>query len=469
MKKALYPFLLATFPILSLYAHNISEVAPFDLFLPLLATLTVTLVLLLILRLATRSYAKAALITTFFLLLFFSYGYVRNSIYLGHPFALPSIWIVLFLLGTFFVFRTCRTFNFLTKLLNITAIALIVISVASIGVGALGKPSYTPTTETSSNLTAVKAPESPRDIYYIILDTYARQDSLAEVYGYDNSRFANYLASKGFYVASESNSNYPSTHLALASSLNMRYLEEEEKVDSILFEMIGNNEVSRLLEGAGYRYIFISGGWNPKAVSGYTDEYLVYRSNSLFKKTAFIESLITTTALTAVRRLTGDFFAPYNRAERLHAFEAASTIPDIEEPTFTYIHIMSPHPPFIFDREGNSPKRNVFEEVGSIWQAKNVERYVDQLIFINKKAESLIDAILKKSDTPPIIILQGDHGMWWIEDARFKILNAYYLPGHNPPLYESISPVNTFRMVFNLYFGTDYDLLEDRSYEKVGK
>jgi hypothetical protein len=31
-------------------------------------------------------------------------------------------------------------------------------------------------------------------------------------------------------------------------------------------------------------------------------------------------------------------------------------------------------------------------------------------------------------------------------------------------LYESITPVNTFRLVFNLYFGGSYDLLGDKNY-----
>ena len=46
---------------------------------------------------------------------------------------------------------------------------------------------------------------------------------------------------------------------------------------------------------------------------------------------------------------------------------------------------------------------------------------------------------------------------------RHAILNAYYLPGDgSKKLYPSISPVNTFRVVFSHYFGADLDLLPDR-------
>ena len=51
-----------------------------------------------------------------------------------------------------------------------------------------------------------------------------------------------------------------------------------------------------------------------------------------------------------------------------------------------------------------------------------------------------------------------------VED-RMKILNAYYLPeGGGEEIYSEISPVNTFRVVLNMYFGGNLPLLEDRSY-----
>ena len=70
-----------------------------------------------------------------------------------------------------------------------------------------------------------------------------------------------------------------------------------------------------------------------------------------------------------------------------------------------------------------------------------------------------------KPTNSPIIIIQGDHGLFSSNlDWRFGILNAYYLPGHNDLLYPKITPVNTFRLIFNSYFGTDYQLLPDISY-----
>ena len=91
--------------------------------------------------------------------------------------------------------------------------------------------------------------------------------------------------------------------------------------------------------------------------------------------------------------------------------------------------------------------------------------YQNQLTFLNEKILQAMDTLISESDTPPIIVLQGDHGPWLQpKNKRMWILNAYYLPGQADKLYPTISPVNTFRLIFDEYFGGTYDMLEDVSY-----
>ena len=78
----------------------------------------------------------------------------------------------------------------------------------------------------------------------------------------------------------------------------------------------------------------------------------------------------------------------------------------------------------------------------------------------------ILTKILKSSSTPPIIIIQGDHGHL---GDRYSILNAYYLPGKgSQKVYPTISPVNTFRIIFDIYFGGSYGSLPDKSFTGEG-
>ena len=92
--------------------------------------------------------------------------------------------------------------------------------------------------------------------------------------------------------------------------------------------------------------------------------------------------------------------------------------------------------------------------------------YRDQLIYVNKRVLPVLQQIIEGSETPPVIVLQADHGgvRTNLQD-RMRILNAYYLPqGGEAELYPGISPVNSFRLILNHYFGTSYPLLEDTAY-----
>jgi hypothetical protein len=116
----------------------------------------------------------------------------------------------------------------------------------------------------------------------------------------------------------------------------------------------------------------------------------------------------------------------------------------------------------------------VFDSEGNFRYQEDPENpapyYRDAVTYINKRTLALIDELISKSAVPPVIILQGDHGAHVITSGTDKnaILEAYYFPGRSDiPLYETITPVNTFRVVLKYYFGRDIDLLQDRIYAKV--
>ena len=145
---------------------------------------------------------------------------------------------------------------------------------------------------------------------------------------------------------------------------------------------------------------------------------------------------------------------------------------------------MAPHFPFVFGEKGQPfrPSRRskfgMWERMDDKLRQEYVQNYRDQLAFITKKTMETIENILSSSTEPPIIILQSDHGPKSMIDEktfeentnsslteRMSILNAIYLPRvAREEIYDSITPVNTFRLVFNSVFGTSYELMQDKNY-----
>jgi len=106
----------------------------------------------------------------------------------------------------------------------------------------------------AENLISATNIESFPDVYYIILDGYAGSKSLQMLLNYDNSEFIDFLTNKGFYVPSESFSNYKWTRHSIPSTLNMKYinsLAEEKGIDSMniqkLVEISRDNTVVKIL------------------------------------------------------------------------------------------------------------------------------------------------------------------------------------------------------------------------------
>jgi hypothetical protein len=317
----------------------------------------------------------------------------------------------------------------------------------------------------------------PPDIYYIIVDAYAREDILEEVFEFDNSEFISYLGERGFYVADKSRANYPQTALSLASTLNFVYLDElVEQVGTQtdnrgpLSAMISDNRVFEFLRANGYRILTFASGYAPTNLTN-ADEYLAPKL--WWDLSEFQEALVALTPLSASRRTLSDA-----RRQRIsYTFDHLPDVAGMEGPTFTFAHITAPHFPFIFDAEGKPihPRQGIGSRSDYDYD-EYVQGYTGQLLYINSRLRETIDEIVAQSEVPPIIVLQSDHGSsarldssWSLEHTylpeRLSILNAYYFADKGyEDLYQEITPVNTFRVILNKYFGAGFPMVEDRSY-----
>jgi hypothetical protein len=151
------------------------------------------------------------------------------------------------------------------------------------------------------------------------------------------------------------------------------------------------------------------------------------------------------------------------------------------------LHVICPHPPFVFTRDGREPPLKVRFQLhdDAAWHRQNGagadvyrDAYAEQADWIDGRVKGLVETILARSKVPPVIVIQGDHGprrelgephpSRRSLQERFTILLAIHLPGGpREPLPDTLSTVNVFRVVLNAVFGTDLPLLPDRSYHQL--
>ena len=491
--RVFHPILFAFFPIIFLYSHNVTQASLSEIFFPAAVTIIFIVLFWLLLSFLFKNHRKAAFIATLFLICFFSFGHIYEAIRfwhigetkIGRGGYLMIVMAMVLLLATYFTIKSRSNFYKLSRFLNVAASLLVAYQLTLIVYWNIQKQGFSSDNNNFSSIELESTMKRP-DIYYIILDAYARSDVLRELYNYDNNHFVDFLSQKDFYIVNKSTTNYSYTHLSLASSLNMTYLDDlakqvgEELTNFFPFKnLIKYSKVSKFLKKQGYTFVALSSGYSLTEIDN--ADVFISKSGLLSE---FQNLLLNTTPIPKI------LYAVINqddkRRERLlFNFESLSRIPEMESPKFVFAHINSPHPPFVFDENGkpiNSDTPYRFHTSQGRLDEKSRKKYIQmyrhQLAFITKKTMEAIENILSSSIDPPVIVLQSDHGPSSLLDAksfaentntsfreRMSILNAFYLPQvGDQELYDGITPVNTFRIIFNRYFGTNYELMKDENY-----
>ncbi|RPJ28443.1 MAG: hypothetical protein EHM33_04480 [Chloroflexi bacterium] len=473
----LYPILFSVFPVLSLAAYNTGEIALDAVLRPLFVSLFGGLILFGLASWILRDWDRAALAVLAVLFLFFIYGQVYNLVeditfgnvsIFRHRTLLPVFGILLAAL-LFFIVRQLNQPRAFTLWLNLFSIFLLIYPMSKILLSVFQQESADRSVQASYS--QVAADVNRPDIYYIILDAYGREDVLQNLLGYDNREFLNSLRQRGFYVADCSQSNYAYTEFSLTSSLNFDYIDNLDvsysRSDRIA--LLKHSAIRSFFEANGYKIVAFPTGW-PYTEWQDADLYLDFE-HPVTALSEFESLILDTTAL----RVVSDFQSPNpgdaskKDLRRLRVFSLLDNIkklPRTEGDLFVFAHIVVPHFPYTFGPNGEVTefrgKDATYEETAAA--------YVGQVQFINKEILNVVEVLIENSKTPPVIIIQGDHGP--LPDLapegshRMPVLNAYYLPGMQVDkiLYPSITPVNSFRVILNSYFGQDLSLLEDHSY-----
>jgi hypothetical protein len=322
------------------------------------------------------------------------------------------------------------------------------------------------------------------DIYYIILDAYSRDDVIRKYINIDTRPFLAALRQKGFYIGACSTSNYDFTTVSLSSSLNMNFVQNldprfipDNESNAMMDDYIIHSKVRSTLESIGYKTISFATGFSFSEWKD-ADEYLTTAQPSLLSPNVqpFEALWFKTTGLRALFDTHPPFLStwlnnlsfPYSNHVAREEY-LLDTLPQLAmqpAPKFVFAHVIIPHVPLVFRADGSITTddryfRETFDQPSSTEFL--IDGYKNQVEYINQRMLSIVEAILKNSAQPPVIIIQGDHGLLYYD--QFPILNAYYLPDAGiQKLYPTITPVNSFAVVFNQFFNAQLPLLPDNSY-----
>lgn len=326
-----------------------------------------------------------------------------------------------------------------------------------------------------------------RDIYLIVLDEYANAEVTGRVLGFDNHVFLDSLRQLGFVVPAV-HSNYLHTFLSLPSLLNAFHvagLSDElgrRSLDRTVPDyLVEHNRTIPFLESQGYRFAFFpSLSWEATRHHPQADlEFHAWHELDPAREVtrSGLRQVLTRTSLLKFVDWGGGRLA---RGHVTRTFAALAQIPETPGPVFTFAHLMSPHGPYVFDRDCRPAHH---KRAGKTRLEREAAAYVAQIQCLNHLVLDLVTTLLRTSKLPPVILLQGDHGskMLLFDKApsaekitlaaakeRLGAFGAYYLPDHGDQVFgDSVTIVNVLGNVLRFYLGAALPPQPDDMYISV--
>lgn len=457
-------------------------------FAPLVVATAISLLLAVVLVPLGKDRHRSALAVSFLMIAGLSYLMVALPLAAIASKAAVYVAYGVVALGTIKLLRTPGSAAPLTVTANRVVAIAVVLLAAPIVWGEWQRPrSVVPPLALSP---AAGLPERP-DVYVIVLDGYAREDVLRDVFSFENTLVAD-LRAAGFHVADQAAANYSQTALSLASALNGDYLSalnpvvRHPKDRRGLGDLINHSRFFRAFSAAGYR------------IRAYSSEYALVRPapaddrpSPLVRLNDFSYTVYETTIVPRILDAIG--FAPAAlpmHAHRRHITwtlrHIADAAPQDSQPVLVFAHILAPHPPFAFDASGNARRTHMPALLGDgdMWHRMATATgesykngYVDTLRALNARLTTTVRSIVS-SGRKSIVLIHGDHGPgsgldWERPDRtdvreRLSILAALRFPeGEAPPIEAVSTPINIYRAVLNRALNANLPAIDNRSFHST--
>jgi hypothetical protein len=439
-------------------------------------------VALLITLLLIRDWRKASLAALYLMVVFYYLGPLKEylnslfpkSLWQSYSLLLPFA-LVLFIFLTLRLRRRsskfARTFLFLNT-------ALFLFIIADIGTITFRAWQEKHKSSVSANLFAGVADTAAcPDIYYLIFDSYTSSPALKEYFGFDNTAIDAALIQRGFTLFPDSRSNYNLTPFSVGSTFHLDYLTGVDTTVRYTMDKylpgvlhVYNNPLVPSLEKLGYsifNHSLFDIRSHPSTVPSFDvwELNLIYQQHNLLKKIQRDIGWLLPAWLQPKQSDVEVYAANRDRHDSIalsHIIQSARL--RLNNPRFVYGHLFIPHGPYTFDANGDKIK-----PVNNLPLQNRMKGYTGQVQHVNRLMLQVTDAILEAATRPTVIIIQGDHGFRFYDPDKKQLeffnFQAIYL-GKNKtvPAIRNMTNVNTFRLIGNLFFGTQLPILEGRTH-----
>ena len=469
----LAPMALVAAMILFLLIDHSAPLA--DLWRPLLVALGVTLLVQAVATVATRSYLRGAYVTGVVVAIGLGIWALAGVLLL-----LPAWWWAVAANRR----RTGRPptrgfpLAWLARSGGIVAFVILLFSVVRVA-GALN-----PLTEDPAAMPVELPGSGGPDIFVMLLDGYARADTLSSEFGIDNTPFLAALEDAGFVVDDASHSSYMKTWLTVASMLHMEYVSDIPIFQDPTQDPAGQHRlatrailqapVADALRERGYEIV--------AGTSSFTETDLTNADRLLDsgQPTNFENHVLEITPIAgAIEALWPGLLA------RLQADQVREGIDHLEGvgrearsgPIFMLSHVEAPHTPFALDADGNPlpmpdcyPRScTAFEHYISTLGMSQAEYGTQLAKYLEWTNAQVLDGVttIVRERPDAVVIVMSDHGSRFDPDdpdEHFRNLFAARTPGVEDAFPTGSHPVNVFRSLSNAYFGTQFELLPYRAW-----
>ena len=430
--------------------------------------------------------ASVAAMGTFVLFTFGTIETILLDFGEGRPRYSLMAWCILAILVLLPTWRLSR-YGVAVRVLTVAAVVMVLLPTAELAFHHAKTAFKDPFSIRLETTLPERAKRKP-NIYFFVLDQYARDDQLFQVTGFDNTPFLRRLETYGFFVADRSLANYGTTDISIPATLSMDYIVKPgDVVPSVrLYSHLlrGHNEVVRRLRRLGYAYVHAqSGRWSSKC--GGSEDHCIANPSDIggIGNASEVEiHLLSQTPILAImhgleeRGLIGRIITQryVGITDIMDALPAR-----IRQPFFLFSHIIAPHAPYRYHADCSPRTLETIDVVLRKEQGgDDIEKdlYLDNLKCVNRQVIETVDNILAE-DPHAIVIFQADHGTGFTVDytrklsewsdaqimERHGILNVIRFPSEcRNSLYSSFSPVNTFRLIFSCIGDQPVELLPDR-------